>query len=297
MATPVGTLQLGCAPASAAGPDLRQVVLGSEGAFGVITSVKLRVRPVPTSRVYDAWRFPSFTAGSAALRLLVQDGPVPTVLRLSDEAETAVGLAKPTEVGTAGASGCLMITGYEGTAQHTAASRAAVTEILSELGGTSLGEGEGTAWSQGRYRGPYLRDSLLDAGVLVETLETAAFWSNLPRVYEAVRAALTESLTGHGTPPIVLCHISHVYPTGASLYFTVVAKQSADPLTQWAQAKSAASTAMIDSGATITHHHAIGTDHAPWLEREIGADARGLLQAAKDRLDPQGVMNPGKLLE
>ena len=296
MATPLGTLRLGNAPASAAGPDLRQVVLGSEGAFGVITSVTLRVRPLPDVKIYEAWRFASFAAGASALRRLAQDGPVPTVLRLSDEAETFIGLAKPSEVGTAGASGCVMITGYEGTAQRTSSTRTAVTEILTGLGGTPLGADEGAAWAHGRYGGPYLRDSLLDVGVLVETVETAAFWSKLTDVYEAVRTALTESLTGNATPPIVLCHISHVYATGASLYFTVVAKQSADPLTQWAQAKAAASAAMVSSGATITHHHAVGRDHKPWMEQEVGAVGVEILRGIKQRIDPHGILNPGVLI-
>lgn len=296
VATPLGTLELGSAPANAAGPDLRQMVLGSEGAFGVITSVTLRIRPRPESRAYEGWRFASFAEGATALRRLAQHGPAPTILRLSDEAETMIGLAKPSEVGAGGASGCLMITGYEGTAEHVAATRATVTEILTGLGGASLGDGEGASWVRGRYRGPYLRDSLLDVGVLVETVETATFWSNLARLYHAVRAALTDSLTSNGTPPIVLCHISHVYATGASLYFTVVAKQSADPLTHWAEAKGAASTAMIDCGATITHHHAVGRDHKEWLAKEIGPVGVEILRGIKDRIDPEGILNPGILI-
>lgn len=297
VATPLGTLELGRAPANAAGPDLREVVLGSEGAFGVITSVTLRVRPLPQTRAYDAWRFPSFRAGAFAMRQLAQDGPAPTILRLSDEAESFVGLAKPAEVGaSSGASGALMITGYEGTAARVETTRAAVTEILTALGGSLQGGDEGDAWAAGRYHGPYLRDSLLDAGVLAETLETATFWSNLPRAYQAVRDALSQSLTAAGTPPLVLCHVSHVYATGASLYFTVVAKQAADPLTQWAHAKSAASTAIIDAGATITHHHAVGRDHKPWLHSEIGPVGVEILRAVKERLDPHGILNPGILI-
>ena len=297
VATPIGTLELGSAPANAAGPDLREVVMGSEGAFGVITSVTVRVRPVPETRVYEAWRFGSFVEGATALRILAQGGPTPTILRLSDEAETFVGLAKkPNEVGAADASGCLMITGYEDTAEHVASTRAAVTEILGGLGGTVLGEEGGASWASGRFHGPYLRDSLLDVGVLAETLETATFWSNMTALYDGVRNAVTESLTAKGTPPIVLCHISHVYTTGVSLYFTVVAKQTEDPLTQWLEAKSAASTAMTDMGATITHHHAVGRDHKPWLKKEIGPVGVEILRAIKERIDPAGILNPGVLI-
>jgi len=295
VATPIGTLELGSSPANAAGPDLRQVILGSEGAFGVITQIAVRVRPVPAVKTYEAWRFGSFAEGAAAMRTLAQDGPIPTVLRLSDEAETFIGLARPDAVGGAAQTpGCLMITGYEGTAERTQSTRAEVTRILSGLGGGVVGEAEGRSWSEGRYNGPYLRDSLLDTGVLVETLETATFWSNMTNVYEAVRAALTEAL--QETPSLVLCHISHVYATGVSLYFTVACKKNDDGLDQWAKAKSAASTAMIDAGATISHHHAVGRDHKPWLAEEIGPVGVEILRAIKDRLDPVGVLNPGVLV-
>ncbi|HJR37330.1 MAG TPA: FAD-binding oxidoreductase [Nocardioidaceae bacterium] len=296
VATPIGTLDLGTAPASAAGPDLREVVLGSEGAFGVITAVRVRIRPIPPVRHYEGWQFASFRDGARALRQLAQTGNAPTVLRLSDEAETAINLARPTEVGGESVGGCLMIVGFEGDHDHVEHSRAAVTTCLNGLGGTSLGEESGSSWAQGRFAGPYLRDALLDVGVLVETLETATFWSNLATVYDAVRTALEKTLTAQGTPPIVLCHISHVYETGASLYFTVAARQTEDPLAQWAAAKTATSDAIRAAGATITHHHAVGQDHKPWLAQEIGPVGVEILRAVKDRLDPAGVLNPGVLV-
>jgi alkyldihydroxyacetonephosphate synthase len=289
-ATPAGELTLGSAPATAAGPDLRQLLLGSEGAFGVITSVTVRVRRVPEVTTYDGWRWPSFAAGAAAMRTLAQAGQMPTVLRLSDEAETAINLARPDQIGRT-EPGCLMIVGYEGTADRVAATHDAVTAVLTSLGGTDLGEAPGRAWAAGRFQAPYLRDSLLDVGVLVETLETATFWSNLDRVYTAVKAALEGALDG----AMVLCHVSHVYETGASLYFTVAAK-AADPLPQWQAAKTAASDAMVAAGATITHHHAVGTDHTPWLAHEIGPVGVRVLRAVKAELDPTGILNPGVLV-
>ena len=296
VATPRGTLELGNAPATAAGPDLRQLVLGSEGAFGVITSVTVRVRPVAELRVYETWSLPSFEAGATALRALTQDRIAPTVLRLSDEAETSVNLASPAEVGAAGTGGCLMVTGYEGSRGQVESSRAQVAQRLEALGASPLGEDGGRAWAEGRFHGPYLRDSLLDAGVLVETLETATFWSRLPEVYAAVKGALEKALAGQGTAPLVLCHISHVYETGASLYFTVAAKETADPLAQWAQAKAAACDAIVAAGATITHHHAVGRDHLPWLRDEVGPVGVEMLRAVKRSIDPAGVLNPGVLV-
>ncbi len=136
----------------------------------------------------------------------------------------------------------------------------------------------------------------MDSGILAETLETAATWTHLPALKRAVTAALTETLTAMGTKPIVLCHISHVYPAGASLYFTVVAALTDDPQTQWARAKDAASRAIGEAHGTITHHHAVGRDHRPYLEAEIGALGVEVLRAVKGVLDPTGIMNPGALV-
>ncbi|WP_235534943.1 FAD-binding oxidoreductase [Nocardioides sp. Soil777] len=291
--TPSGVLTLGSAPADAAGPDLRQLVLGSEGTLGVITSVTVRVRRLPAVKVYDGWRWPSFAAGSDAMRTLAQAGLLPTVIRLSDETETAINLADPDSIGAGGDAGCLMVVGHEGEPSAVAARRAAVAVVLTGLGGTDLGEEPGRAWEHGRFHAPYLRDSLLDVGVLVETLETATFWSQRQGLYDAVRAALVGSL---GEGALVLCHVSHVYETGCSLYFTVAARQAEDPLAQWAAAKAAASDAIIAAGATITHHHAVGTDHKPWFAREIGPVGVQVLRAVKDSLDPTGVLNPGVLI-
>lgn len=296
LARPEGVWELGRAPATAAGPDLRQLVLGSEGIFGIVTSVTVQVRRLPAVRRYEGWRFPSFAAGCEALRRLAQDGPLPTVLRLSDEAETAVGLARAHDVGDAGTAdgGCLVVIGHEGTAARVAQQQAEAAAVLAECAGAPLGPGPGEDWERGRYAGPYLRDALLDVGALAETLETAAFWSALPEVYDAVRSALHNALPA--TPPLVLCHVSHVYPTGASLYFTVVCAQEPDPVAQWRRAKARASGALLAAGGTITHHHGVGTDHRSWLAGEIGHLGVEVLMAVKARLDPAGVLNPGVLL-
>ncbi|GAA5071246.1 FAD-binding oxidoreductase [Streptomyces similanensis] len=298
LATPEGTLETGRAPRSAAGPDLRQLVLGSEGAFGVITSVTVRLRPLPETRVYEGWRFASFEEGAAALRRLAQDGPRPTVLRLSDETETLVGLAQPDAIGAgdAQAAGCQAIAGYEGEAEEVAYRRERAAAVLRACGGTLLGEEPGERWAHGRYSAPYLRDALLDVGAFAETLETAAFWSRVPELYAAVRDALTATLTEAGTPPLVMCHISHVYENGASLYFTVVSAQGEDPVAHWTPAKHAANEAILAAGGTISHHHGVGTDHRDWYLREAGPLGADALRAVKRRLDPAGLLNPGVLL-
>jgi alkyldihydroxyacetonephosphate synthase len=262
VATPSGPLTLGRAPASAAGPDLRQLFLGSEGTLGIITSVTVRLRPLPPQTTYHGWSFPSFDTGLDAVRSLAQDGPLPTVLRLSDELESTLQYS---------VDGSLLIA-------------SSPTPIP---GATPLGPQIGEKWLHGRYAGPYLRDALLDAGAFVETLETAAFWSRLPQLYRAVRDAF-------GTSFLVLCHISHVYETGASLYFTAVGPMTT-PAT-WASVKAGVSDAILTNGGTITHHHGVGTDHRDWYVREIGELAIDTIRAAKHRLDPQGILNPGILI-
>ena len=295
--TPAGILDLGRAPASAAGPDLKQLILGSEGVFGVITRVRLRVHPVPEAKRHEAWSFPDFATGAAALRTVVQTGAGPTVIRLSDEAETGVNLATTENIGEQTITGgCLGITVFEGTAEHAASRHDETRAVLEAHGGTSLGEAPALAWEHGRFGAPYLRDSLLSAGALCETLETATSWSNLDTLKAAVTEALTTALAESGTPALVLCHISHVYPTGASLYFTVVAGQRGNPIEQWQKAKTAASAAMVRCGATITHHHAVGADHRPWMRDEVGNLGVEVLRAVKAVLDPKGILNPGKLI-
>ncbi|NJC72092.1 FAD-binding oxidoreductase [Planosporangium thailandense] len=294
VATPAGDLRVGRAPHTAAGPDLRQVFLGSEGAFGVITEVTVQIRPTPPERRYLGWRFPDFTAATQAARALAQDGPLPAVLRCSDELETTINAVS--DGAQAADDGCLMITGLEGTAGAVTAMESALADRLSGLGAQALGPRPGQAWLRGRFAAPYLRDALLDAGALVETVETAAFWGALPDTYVAVRDALATSLADLGTPPLVFCHVSHVYPSGASLYFTVVAAQAADPVAQWQAAKAAAGDAIAAAGATITHHHGVGRDHIPWYRDEIGAPGSAALRAVKQALDPEGILNPGVLL-
>ena len=294
---PAGPLNLGRAPASAAGPDLRELFCGSEGTLGVITRVRLRVHRVPEAVRYEAWSFPDFATGADALRAVTQTGTGPTVLRLSDEVETGVNLATTHSIGEQSVTGgCLGITVFEGTPAHADSRHAETRAVLAAHGGTSLGEAPAKAWEHGRFDAPYLRDSLLKAGALCETLETATTWSNLSTLKSAVTEALTSALGASGTNALVMCHISHVYPTGACLYFTVVAGQRGDAAEQWHAAKMAASDAIVANSATITHHHAVGADHRHWMPAEIGELGVQVLRAVKQTLDPAGILNPGKLI-
>jgi alkyldihydroxyacetonephosphate synthase len=307
--TPAGELTLPPLPASAAGPALRELLVGSEGVLGVICDATLRARHAPAERRYEGWSFRSFAEGIEAFRVMEQAGASPDVARLSDREETRISMAMAGEGGLVRRlgraylrarghdQGVLAIVGFEGDAEEVERRRLRTAALLRAGGGLALGSSPGKAWLRSRYAAPYLRDDLLDRGIMAETLETATSWSKLEDLHGAVAATLRDSLAARGTPAIVMCHVSHLYPSGGSLYFTFLARHERDdPLGQWRAAKTAASEAIVAAGATITHHHAIGRDHSRWLRAEVGELGLELLRAAKQRLDPAGIMNPGKLL-
>jgi alkyldihydroxyacetonephosphate synthase len=309
LSAPVGEVVVRSFPSTAAGPSLQQLLVGSEGTLGVITEATLRVRPLPDAHRFETWSFASFEDGAEALRALEQAGAAPTVARLSDPDETRVGLvlgvgdrgrrAVSAYLGLRGQRlPCLAILGYEGGRTEVRARSLRALRTMRAHGGVYLGTKGGEGWRHTRFAGPYLRDTLLDRGVFVETLETATVWSNVPSLYRAVRQAIAGALAARGTPAFVLCHISHLYPSGCSLYFTYFARQEEGAeLDQWQASKAAACDAIVAGGGTITHHHAVGRDHAPWLAREIGSLGVDGLRGLKERLDPQGVMNPGKVMD
>ena len=294
--TPTGTLDLGRAPGSAAGPDLVRMFLGSEGVLGVITRVRLRVHAIPEERFLEAFTFPDFATGVDALRRVTQAGGGPTVIRLSDEAETAVSLAQVGSIGKALSTGCAAVVVHEGARGPARARRRATGALLRAAGGRPASGKLVRSWDHGRFDAPYLRDTLLGHGVFVETLETATTWSNLHVLRAAVTDALTAGFEAAGARHRVLCHVSHVYPTGASLYFTVVAAPTGDPAAAWAPVKARVNDAIMATGGTISHHHGVGADHAPWLTREIGEHGVRILRALKRELDPAGILNPGTLI-
>ena len=310
MSAPAGEIELPAIPASAAGPSLRGLLVGSEGTLGVISELSLRVRAAPRERVYEGVFFEHFAAGVEVLRELAQQGAAPDVARLSDEAETRMALALAGSGGMKGRlgrmylsargyrEGCLAILGFEGGEREVAARRKRALAAARRGGGLAVGRSPGEAWLKGRFSAPYLRDELLTHGVMVETLETATQWSSLRRLHGEVAGAIGDALRACGTPGLVMCHVSHLYETGASLYFTFVARQrEEDPIGQWRAVKDAASAAIVAGGGTITHHHAVGRDHAPWMRQEVGETGLAALRALKAELDPAGVMNPGKLID
>lgn len=305
LTAPVGTLRTLRTPHTAAGPALRELVVGSEGTLGVITDVETRIRPQPETRHYEGWFAADFDSGIEVIRDLAQSGELPDVVRLSDRGETEISLAMSGLDGLKRtglesylrlrrrADGCMLIVGWEGERESADRRRELSRRILRAGGAVSLGASPGRSWERGRYEGPHLRDALIDHGVLVDTLETAHSYTGIRGLYESVHGAL-EAATGGG---VVMCHVSHAYRDGASLYFTfLTAARGGGELDQWREIKTAACEAIVSAGGTITHHHAVGRDHAPYMAAEVGEVGLDVIRAAKDRLDPAGIMNPGKLL-
>jgi alkyldihydroxyacetonephosphate synthase len=306
---PAGEIETLQTPHTAAGPSLRELVVGSEGVFGVIPEVSVRVRTAPAARRYEAWIAESFEAGAEIVRALAQGPGLPEIIRVSDEEETRSSLALSGPRGTAGRlfeaylglrgrrEGALVIVGFEGGEESAVRGRALTVRALRAGGAAYLGQAAGRSWEHGRYHGPYLRDTLMELGAMVETLETSHTWSRLGELHQAVGNAIRDALEAQGTPGLVLCHLSHAYPDGASLYFTLISRARREaPLEHWGAAKRAACEAIVAHGGTITHHHAVGRDHVPYMQAEIGETGIEVLRAVKERLDPTGIMNPAKLL-
>jgi alkyldihydroxyacetonephosphate synthase len=309
LVSPSGELRTLATPHTAAGPSLRELVLGSEGTLGLITDVTVRVREAPERKRYEGWMAADFASGCELVRSLAQAGVLADVTRLSDEAETRVSLALSGTTGVRRAAlgaylrlrrrhgGCLIICGWEGEGDSVDRRRAVSARLLRGGGAAPLGEAPGRAWERGRFEGPYLRDELMDLGYLVETLETSHTWSRLGELYSAVGGDLDRAMRTQGTPGLVLCHLSHAYRDGASLYYTFICpRRPGGEIEQWRALKTAACEAIVATGATITHHHAVGRDHAPYMTAEVGELGVDTLRAVKERLDPAGIMNPGKLL-
>lgn len=303
--TPVGRVELPTFPASAAGPDLREMVLGSEGRLGVITQATVRIRPLPRTESFHGVFFHTWEQGIAAVRHIVQNHLPVSMLRLSDpqETDTTLILAGKTWIETAkralscigyGDARCLLIFGV------TDASPRAVSAACRQFGGLVVGTIIGRTWQKNRFLAPYLRNTLWERGVAVDTLETALSWSKVPAASVAIPQAIVQAAATRDERVLVLVHLSHLYRDGASIYVTYLFRRTPDPdetLERWRVMKAAASQAIHAHGGTITHQHGIGTDHAPYLPREKGALGIQALQALCRTFDPDEMMNPGKLVE
>lgn len=312
--TPAGPLTCLPHPASAAGPDLRQLVLGSEGRLGVITECLVKVRPRPEVETFRGAFLPSGEAGIACARALGQARIDLSMVRLSLPAETRGMMAisgrsgsrtarlLDAYLGVRGITGdrCLLLYGASGTAAHARASLAEAGSVIRAHGGVRVGKAAGDSWERSRFHSPYLRNHLWEAGIGVDTLETAVQWANVPGIVAAVEAALTTALHPFGEKVVAFTHLSHVYPHGSSCYTSYGFRLAADPeetLARWRACKTAASEAIVAHQGTISHQHGVGLDHKPWLEAEKGALGLDVLRDVFHRFDPDGVLDNGNLVD
>jgi alkyldihydroxyacetonephosphate synthase len=315
--TPAGTLVTRPVPSTSTGPSVREMVLGSEGRLGIISEATVHVHRVPERRTILGYLFPSWPEALAAMRDIAASEASPSVTRVSDAYETKFSFATrkaPTALDRLKSKGlqaylrrrrgfdldamCLSFIGYEGTKGHVAAQRKLVGRIVGRHGGLCIGSGPGALYDQKKFDTPYIRDYLLDRGAPADVSETSAAWSVLPELYHNVMVAAHGAFDDLGVHGYIMCHLSHSYHGGACLYFTFAFKPSGerDALEEYDVVKSAIQQTFVDSGATLSHHHAVGTEHARWLEEDISAPGVAMLRALFDGVDPNANLNPGKIV-
>jgi alkyldihydroxyacetonephosphate synthase len=315
--TPAGLLSIRPVPSTSTGPSVREMVLGSEGRLGIICEATIHVRRLPKERTILGYLFPTWAASVAAMRDIAASEAAPSVTRVADAEETAFSFAtkkastlldkvqsKALSVflerrkGFELAEMCLGFIGYEGSERFVGAQRKAVGRIVSHHGGICIGSSPGELYDQKKFDTPYIRDYLLDRGVLADVSETAAPWGALPGLHAKVTAAAREVFRDLGVRGYVMCHLSHSYHAGACLYFTFALTPSGqrDGLEEYGAVKSAIQQVFVDNGGTLSHHHAVGTEHAEWLEQDISAPGVGMIKALFDGTDPGANLNPGKIV-
>lgn len=308
---PAGGLTLPPFPASAAGPDLREIVLGSEGRLGILTDVCVRVSPLPEEEVFLAVFVPTFEQGEDTVRQIVQARLSLSMLRLSTPVETQTTLAlaghealidaleKYLSFRGAKDKKCMLLLGFSGRKALTRMARKEALGIAGKNGGIYVGKTFGKQWHKNRFRAPYLRNTLWEMGYAIDTLETATSWSNLSTMINAIEKAIQFGLEDIDEKIHVFSHLSHLYPYGSSIYTTYLFRIAPDPdetLHRWKTLKSAASEAIILNGGTISHHHGVGLDHKAYLSVEKGPLGMAAINDLCRRFDPKGIMNPGKLI-
>ena len=314
--TPAGLLELPPEgyppfPASAAGPDLREVVLGSEGRLGILTEITVRASPLPEREDFCTIFFPDFERGLAAAREMLQAAVPVGMLRLSSapETETTLALAGHEQLIAVlerlltlrrlGTAKCMLLLGFIGSDSLSKNARRDSLAIAARHNGVNVGRTFGEQWHKNRFRTPYLRNTLWDLGYAVDTLETATDWSNLPRLLAAIETALSTALAETGERVHVFTHLSHLYPHGASIYTTFIFRLAPTPeetLWRWQVLKAAASQGILAQHGTISHQHGVGSDHLPYLSAEKGELGMQVLASILKTCDPDGIMNPGKLI-
>ncbi len=316
MVTPSGTIVTRTVPNTSNGIDVRSLCVGSEGILGVITEVTVQVHRLPERKMFEGWLFPDFESGIHAIHECMRHGTMPVITRLNDPGKTALSAAfkkvEPPLKQKIGAAMkwylrnikgidftkcCMMTTAYEGDYDTFHMQRRESNRVFRKHGGVNLGEGPGNSFKEAKYDFPHVRDYLMDRGVMGDVSETSTTWDNLHNLYTKTITNIQKAIRDTGVDPWVGCHISHNYHTGASLYFTFGCRQiEGRELDQYLYIKKAAEDSFLQNGGTVSHHHAVGTEHLPWIEADLSPAGLKAVRAIKDGLDPKSVMNPGKIL-
>ena len=308
---PAGPLLLPPLPASAAGPDLRELVLGSEGRLGLLTEATVRIAPWPEHEEFHAVFFPDRARAVSAVRAIAQSRLFLSMLRLSLPEETAINLAfarnrravtfleKLLALRRIGEEKCLLLIGLTGDRGLIDQTRGQVQALAHDYGGVHTGQGLGRQWRRSRFRTPYWRNELWERGYAVETVETATTWENVPALIDRLETTLRSGLAGRGETVHASTHLSHLYPHGSSIYTTFIfrlGKDAGETYDRWRVLKTAASRAIMAQGGTISHHHGVGAEHRPYMEDEKGTLGVAALRQIMAGFDPDGLLNPGKLV-
>lgn len=306
-----GTLTIPTLPASSAGPDVREMVLGSEGRLGIITEARVRVTQLPERESFHVLFFPNWHTAREAARHMVQGRMPLSMVRLSNPTETETQLALAGHPGKirmlerylslrgAGTGKCMMTIGVTGSKRLCRFALNEARRCGKVFQGVYLGSGMGRKWAEKRFAMPYLRESLWQQGYAVDTLETATDWDNVDHLMAKTEESLRHGLANENQPVHVFSHLSHVYPQGSSIYTTYVfpvAESYEKTLARWQQLKHTTSAVIVENRGTISHQHGVGKDHAPWLHVEKGETGMLALRGLMTTFDPQGCLNPGTLL-
>ena len=293
--TPAGVWESRRLPGSGAGPSPDRLLLGSEGIFGVITEAWMRLQDRPEHRSSFVAKFPSFSSACDAARTLAQSGLWPQNCRVLDEVEALIS-------GAGDGTAALLLVGFESAHISVDAEATEARELVGDAGGAvQPSTRSAETWRSSFLRAPYIRDALVQFGLVNETFETAMTWDHLDDFVRSVRDATNAALisAGCGPTPLVSCRLTHVYPDGAAPYFTITApgRPGTERLAQWAEVKAAAMDTIANLGGTVTHHHAVGRDHRPGYDRQVPPPFQSVLRAAKSALDPSWILNPGVLVD
>jgi len=310
--TTKGRMDIQTIPASAAGPDVREMVLGSEGRLGIISEVKARVTPEAEKEDFYVIFFPSWEQGKNAAKCLVQNKVQLSMLRLSNAIETVTQLAlaghpeqialmeKYLSIRGASEGKCMMTLGVTGSKDQCRAAHKLMKKTIKPYKGVYTGAYLGKKWAEKRFMMPYLRETLWDEGYVVDTLETSTDWDNVDNMLEQMETSLRNALTDENEKVHVFTHLSHLYGQGSSIYTTYVYRAGSDcqqALARWKKLKYPTSKIIVNNRGTISHQHGVGKDHAPYLPTEKGELGMHLLSTLCHSMDEKGILNPGTLID